>query len=350
MTKERVINLCCWLLGGIFSFSGIVKCVDPVGTAVFVEKYLATFSLDALLPIALPIAVVLSVVEFTLGQLLLSGKPHRITAIATVVIMSLFTIVTLLNATILPIGDCGCFGDAIRLTPLQTLLKNILMLPLAILLIAGAQRGHMNYIALFVPIIISLGISLYALRYQPIIDFMPYDRDTNLREDVAEQRAQLEESTINILIFKDKVSGNMVEFDASNIECWSNPNLEYVDSRTIVTNDKYLPLAEFVVANAAGEDVTLDLLERSGRVAWVTIYDDLSFERHLQLIKSFVESHSYDSYVVVTSLGAQNVSQMLGVECYDVDAMTLRTMNRSKVGVIVVDNGVIVDKSDIRDI
>ena len=350
MNKERVIDICRWVLGGVFSFSGIVKCVDPVGTAVFVEKYLVTFSLDVLLPLALPIAIVLSVVEFSLGQLLLNNKPHRITAIATIVIMSLFTIVTLLNATVLPIGDCGCFGDAIRLTPVQTLLKNIVLMPLSVLMIVGARRGGINYIALFVPVLISLGVSLYSLRYQPIIDFMPYDKSTNLREEVSEQRAQLEKSATNILIFKDKRSGHSVEFDASNIECWSDPNLEYVDSRRVTTNDKYLPLAELVVADAAGQDLTLELLERSGRVAWVTIYDDVAFERYLNIIKTFVESHSYDSYIVVTSLDAERVSEALGVECYQADAMTLRTMNRSKAGVIVLDNGVIAQKSDIRDI
>lgn len=350
VNKERIFDIFRWILGGVFSFSGIVKCVDPVGTAVFVEKYLATFSLDVLLPLALPIAVVLSVVEFTLGQLLLNGKPHRITAIVTIAIMSLFTIVTLLNATILPIGDCGCFGDAIRLTPVQTLLKNAALLPLSILMIVGARRGGINYIALFVPVLISLGVCLYALRYQPIIDFMPYDRGTNLREEVAKQRAELENSTANILIFRDKTTSEKVEFDASNLECWSDPNLEYLDSRTEVIAAENYPLAELMVTNLAGDDVTLEQLERPGRVAWITIYDAKALERNIEAVKRLFSSEKYDSYVVATSLDADALTERLGVECYMVDAMTLRTINRSKVGVMLLDNGVVVDKHNIRDI
>ena len=79
MNKERIIDVCRWTLGGVFSFSGIVKCVDPVGTAVFVEKYLATFSLDVLLPRALPLAVVLSVAEFTLT--VIAVLPFEIVAV-----------------------------------------------------------------------------------------------------------------------------------------------------------------------------------------------------------------------------------------------------------------------------
>lgn len=350
MNRERIISIFRWILGGVFSFSGIVKCVDPVGTAVFVEKYLATFSLDALLPFALPIAVMLSVVEFTLGQLLLSGKPHRITAIATITIMSLFTIVTLLNATILPIGDCGCFGDAVRLTPIQTLLKNAALLPLSILMTVGARRGRFDYLQTAIGLSISLGVCLYSLRYQPIIDFMPYDKGTNLREGVVEQREKLENSTTNILIFRDKTTSEVVEYDASNLECWSNPNLEYVDSRSEVSSEESYPLAELIVTNVMGDDVTLELFERDGLVAWITIYDNEALERRLSNVKSLIESQRYDSYVVATSLDAQYLTDILGVECYQVDAMTLRTMNRSKVGVIIVDNGVVVEKSDIRDL
>ena len=199
--RERVINLCRWVLGGVFVFSGIVKCVDPVGTQVFVEKYLASYSLEFLIPAALYIAVALSVVEFSLGVLLLSGRAKRFTALAVTLFMVFFTIVTLLNATVLPIGDCGCFGDAVRLTPVQTLVKNLLLLPMALLMFVGAERGRVDYLSLAAAVAVSLGVSLYALRYQPIIDFMPYDTSTDLRSGVLEHRAKLEESASNIIIF-----------------------------------------------------------------------------------------------------------------------------------------------------
>lgn len=349
--RERVINLCRWVLGGVFVFSGIVKCVDPVGTQVFVEKYLASYSLEFLIPAALYIAVALSVVEFSLGVLLLSGRAKRFTALAVTLFMVFFTIVTLLNATVLPIGDCGCFGDAVRLTPVQTLVKNLLLLPMALLMFVGAERGRVDYLSLAAAVAVSLGVSLYALRYQPIIDFMPYDTSTDLRSGVLEHRAKLEESASNILIFKDKTTGEEVEFAASNVDCWSNPNLEYVDSRRVASEETNLHFAELVVMNSLGEDVTLELLERSGRVAWITIYDQATFERQYAAVSSLLSSDKeFASYVVVTSLDASLVSEKLGVECYQCDAMTLRTINRSKVGVMLLDEGVIVDKSDIRDI
>ena len=73
-----------WLLGSVFIFSGAVKCVDPVGTAIYVDKYLATYSLSAFAVVSDVIAVALIVVEFAVGLLLeLFAHVTRATTIAT---------------------------------------------------------------------------------------------------------------------------------------------------------------------------------------------------------------------------------------------------------------------------
>ena len=96
-----------WILGGVLLFSGAVKSVDPVGTSLYVDKYLATYSLEALLPLSEAIAVVLAVAEFALGVLLILGYHRRVTITFTLILTSIFFVVTLLSATLLPIGDCG---------------------------------------------------------------------------------------------------------------------------------------------------------------------------------------------------------------------------------------------------
>ena len=74
-----------WLLGGVFIFSGLVKCVDPVGASVFVDKYLATYSLEALLPYSLSFAIVLAVVEVAIGILLVIGVLRRYVSLAATI-------------------------------------------------------------------------------------------------------------------------------------------------------------------------------------------------------------------------------------------------------------------------
>ena len=348
MNKVRVINISRWILGGLFSFSGIVKCVDPVGTAVFVEKYLAAFSLDVFLPIALPIAIVLSVAEFTLGQLLLDGKPHRITAIATLAIMSLFTIVTLLNATVLPIGDCGCFGDAIRLTPVQTLIKNVVLLPLSALMIVGACRGKFNYLQTAIGVAISLGVCLYSLRYQPIIDFMPFRVGVNLREEIMRERQELDSQSATYLVFSN-AEGEELLFESDDTECWLRDDLEFVESRSEAPASVLQPFAEFIVTSAQGEECTLDFLAENSDVLLLTVYDvDALSGRRLKAAKELLDGQQ--RVVVLTSAEASVITEILGVEPFMLDAMTLRSLIRSRVGVVEINAGVIVRKCDVRDL
>ena len=348
MNKERIFDLSRWVLGAVFSFSGIVKCVDPVGTSVFVEKYLATFSLDLLLPLALPIAVLLSVVEFVLGQLLLNERPHRITALVTVVIMSLFTVVTLLNATILPIGDCGCFGDAIRLTPLQTLLKNIALLPLSVLMLVGARRGRFHYLGTIIALVISLGVCLYALRHQPLIDFMPYRKGVNLSSEIVRERELAQEQTTTSLVFRT-AEGEELLFASSDTECWLRDDIEFVESRTETSIAEPLPFAEFVITNSEGEDVTLELLAShvDAKILCISSLESLS-GRRLEAVRELLRSD--DSVVVLTSADVAKMHELLGVEPYSLDAMTLRSFIRSRVGVVEFRDGVITRKCDIRDL
>ena len=217
-----------WLLGGVFIFSGLVKCVDPVGTSVFVDKYLATYSLEALLPLSLGIAVALAVVEVAMGILLVIGVLRRYISLAATLFLLLFTIITLLSATVLPIGDCGCFGDAVKLTPWQTFLKNIVLLPMAIVVWRNSEAEQLKWrrvaIVMMVVVALPLAINLYSLRYLPLVDFMPYKLAVDLRSEV--QRERDSESVRSILIFENSATGEVVEFPAEDTSCWADPNLE----------------------------------------------------------------------------------------------------------------------------
>ena len=180
------------MLGALFVFSGFVKSADPVGTSVFVEKYLATYSMEWLLPASLYIAVALGVVEMVLGAMLVLRLMLRRALFLTTLFLAIFTVVTLLSATLLPIGDCGCFGDAVKLTPWQTFLKNVVMLPVAVWLYRGSDKGlivRRDAVWLSALFVVAIAINVYAIRHLPLIDFMPYK--VNNKNKTAPQRIQV---------------------------------------------------------------------------------------------------------------------------------------------------------------
>ena len=342
-----------WLLGGVFVFSGLVKCVDPVGTSVFVDKYLATYSLEALLPLSLGITIALAVVEMALGILLIIGVLRKQVSLVASLFLLLFTIITLLSATVLPIGDCGCFGDAVKLTPWQTFFKNIVLLPMALFQWRNSEAEQPKWrrvaIVMIVVVALPLAINLYSLRYLPLVDFMPYKLGVDLRHEVQKEREN--ESVRSILIFENTATGEVVEFPAEDTSCWEDANLEYVDARTESISVVAGEFSDFRLHNRDGEDVTLDMLNKPGRVAWLFVNDTNALTGlRLMYAERLLEAYPPQAVVAVTTSNTAYVSKLLKSDVYTMDAMTLRSVMRADVGVVIIKDGVVEFKADIRDI
>lgn len=351
------VTIVRWIVGATFIFSGLTKCVDPVGVSIYVDKYLATYSLEAMMPLSEGMAVALSTLELLLGVVLVTGQFRRIASILSLIIISLFTAITLLSATILPIGECGCFGDILYLTPWQTFIKNVIILLLTLVLCRYyRERDSITLRGIIVVVLgvaIPLATNLYALRHLPIVDSMPYKVNTALYDEVSRERENEKSAVQNVLIFKNLSTGENVEFDASDSACWDDANLEFVDATTrmMPMDDTY---GEFRLYNAEGEDCSLDILSRKGRVALLCINDiDGISDRDIDGMNILFESYPPQGIVVLTSVNGEDVEGMVdieGVEVYTIDAMTLRSVIRAEVGVVVLYNGVVEYKADIRDI
>lgn len=351
--KYILLTAVRWVLGAIFVASGVFKSVDPVGTSIFVEKYLITYGLDVFLPAALTIAIVLAVVEMALGMMLIADVLRRPVALVTSCFLTVFTVITLLSATVLPIGDCGCFGDAIKLTPWQTFIKNVVLLPMAVAVWWYSERRETSWrmvvIVSALAVIIPLAVNLYSLRYLPIVDFLPYKEGVNLREEITREREDA--SVQSILIFNNMATGETVEYQSDATECWLNPDLEYVDARTVTTTSEAGDFADFSLFDSDGVECTMELLNLHGRVAWLCVNDVEALEgKRFEGVERLFDAYPAEAIVVVTSADAEQLAAKLSHPIYTIDAMTLRSIMRAKVGVVVIRDGVIEVKLDIRDI
>lgn len=350
--KNLVDIILRWAIGAVFLFSGFVKSVDPIGSAIYVEKYLTTYSLDALLPIAQYLAILLAAVEMVLGVMLVLNVKRGSTLVFTTIILSLFTIVTLLGATLLPIGDCGCFGEALKLSPWATFAKNVVLLTASIYLLCSKmptpKRGLVSIGVVLLVLSISVGVNLYSLCHLPLIDFMPYKVGTPLRECVVAERDA--HSGDVELVFRDIKSGELSYFAQDDTACWTNTDLEYVDVRSVAPSDDDMLYADFAIYDECGEDVSLDLLSAGGRVAWLCIANGVDVSEHRQGINNLLMQYPSGAIKVLTSSSSLDDAELSSLDCYMVDAMTLRSIIRAEVGVVILNDGVVEFKSNIDDI
>lgn len=177
------------LIGIVIYMAGFFKLMDPVGTSLIVEDYTRFFGVDFIAFAAMPVAVVLSVFETLLGAALITGVWRRITALVSGITLGVFTVITAILAIWNPDMDCGCFGQAIHLTHLQSLLKNGILLALwcyAFLPFREfGQTKKIKYVTFSIAAISSVAFAVYSLLAVPLMDFTDYNAGVELQAEDA---------------------------------------------------------------------------------------------------------------------------------------------------------------------
>ena len=120
-------RLCAFILGAVFLVGGLFKLMDPVGSALVMESYFNFLHIGFLRGLATFAALFFNLLECFVGICLISGIWVRVMRNVTLALLSLFTVLTLLLLIFNPDMDCGCFGEVVHMTHLQSFLKNIVL-------------------------------------------------------------------------------------------------------------------------------------------------------------------------------------------------------------------------------
>src|SRR5690554_751381 len=176
--------------GILFIISGLIKLNDPVGFSFKLEDYFTqdVLNLPFLTPLALAIAVFVVILEVVLGVMLLLGYKKKFTLWTLLLMIVFFTFLTFYSAYFNKVTDCGCFGDAIKLTPWESFTKDVILLVLILILFVGKRyikplfSRNINSILVFASLVFCLAITYHVLQHLPIIDFRPYKIGANIQE------------------------------------------------------------------------------------------------------------------------------------------------------------------------
>src|SRR5688572_26969882 len=187
----------CWIFVGVlFIFSGLIKINDPAGTAIKLEEYFEVFSEDfgsfflSLKPLSLVLAVILNVLEIVLGVALLMRWHLKTVLNFLLALIIFFTFLTFYSAYFNKVTDCGCFGDAIKLTPWESFSKDIVLV-LFILHLFWYRKGYQpvlrsreGHAVVIVTTLLCFYLGIYAIRHLPFIDFRAYKIGNNIPEQM----------------------------------------------------------------------------------------------------------------------------------------------------------------------
>lgn len=349
------------LVGALFIISGFIKLNDPLGFSYKLQEYFGedVLNMEFLIPYALLISVFVVVFEVVLGVFLLIGYKPKFTVYSLLAMIVFFTFLTFYSAYFDKVKDCGCFGDALKLTPWESFTKDVILLVLILILVYGLKyikpiftKLPTTVIALL-SFIASLWFGYHVLMHLPAIDFRAYAIGKNIKE----QMTVPEDAQKPILEYTwtFKVNGEEQEFVTNG----SYPQVdgEYIGVETETIDEGYIPPIQDFSIESVDEDLTSHFLDVENLLIVAMYNISKAEEDGVVKLKAFTDKAMAKGYTVIglTSSGEAEKQQVkqdhnLNFDFYLCDEKVIKTIVRSNPGIVILDKGTVVDKAHWNDI
>src|ERR1700735_3076435 len=260
---------CRIFVGLLFIFSGLIKINDPLGFSYKLQEYFAVFHILFLNSSALAIAIILCSLEITLGFALLIGlRPVKV-AWGLLLLIIFFAFLTFYSAFFNVVQTCGCFGDAIVLTPWQSFSKDLFLLLLILVLFRHRKSITPVFVSkigdrfLMGAAIVSVCMGLYTYNFLPVVDFLAYKVGANIPDEMkTPPGAQPDQYEITYQL-KNKKTGEhkqMTSTEYSNSNIWKDNNWKTVGDpvRKLVKTGFKPKIEDLIINDAQGNNYTND--------------------------------------------------------------------------------------------
>lgn len=357
---KYIVGISRFIVGTLFIISGLIKLNDPVGFSFKLQDYFAPEVLDLgfLVPYSLLIGVILVIIEVLLGVALLLGYFKKLTLWALLLMIVFFTFLTFYSAYFNKVTDCGCFGDAMPLTPWESFSKDIVLLFLILILFFG--RKYINplltrstrSLIIFISLVVCLGIAYYVLQHLPIIDFRPYKIGANIEEGMTVP----DDAPQPIFEYKWKFLVNGEEKVITTNGDYPQVDGEFVSVDTKMIQEGYTPPIHDFMMERDGEDYTSQFLNEENLIVIVAYSLGNTDKDGYLSIKEVTDKALKNGYSVIgLSASSQDATEELADEYklnfkfYFCDETTLKTIVRSNPGILELDKGTIKQKLHWHD-
>lgn len=357
-----LVQIARFFVAATFIFSGFVKLVDPLGSAYKFEEYFSAgvLNMEFLIPYALPFSILLILAEIMLGVMLLIGFKSKFTVWSLFGLTLIFLFLTWYSAYYNKVTDCGCFGDAVTLTPWETFYKNILLIALIVLLLfrVDAIKSLFSNTATkwitFLSLVSFLYITYHVLVHLPIIDFRAYAIGNNISEGMITPEGAKKDVYKDTWIYK--VNGEDKEFTTEE-KPWEIEGAAFIDRKTKLIEKGYEPPIHDFTMEKDGQDLTEQLMQKE-KLLLVVMYnisksDKKGLENTKEITaKALQEGYDVFGFSASSANDFEAVKKEFGFEFEQLfcDETTLKTMIRANPGIITINKGTITGKWNANDV
>ncbi len=363
--QKALFHVAKWLVGLLFIFSGLIKLNDPLGFGYKLQEYFEVFHISFLNGWATGIGMLLCTLEIVFGALLLLGIFRNFVVKGLLATIIFFTFLTFVSAFFKVVTTCGCFGDAIPLTPWQSFSKDVVLLILILFIYVKKDwikpvTNHPGVqSALFAAVFtFSLMFGSITYNYAPFVDFLPYKIGASIPESMKiPEGAPVDEYLIMYELKHNQTSETKTMSDKEYMEqeIWKDEDWEVTGSpsRKLIKKGYDVKIKDLMITDGSGTDYTKEIIENPYYNLVVVAYNlndtDQEAIGEMNALALNAAEHFNIRTVLLTSNSAQDANEFskrnkLFMEIFYADAVPLKSMVRANPGLMLLKNGVIVNK------
>jgi uncharacterized membrane protein YphA (DoxX/SURF4 family) len=314
---KQVVNIARVLVGALFIFSGLVKAIDPLGLAYKMQEFFEVWASEGIMKNAmlwlnehaLMFSVLMITLEVVLGMVLLLGWRTKIVSWLLLLLTLFFTFLTSYVLFSGKIRACGCFGDCIPLTPIQTFTKDIVLLILVLLILAGRKyiqplfSNAANTSIFLISLLGTLGLQWYVLKHLPVKDCLPFKVGNNILELRKMPKDAIPDKFDYKFVYKKNGENKDFTVNALPDSTW-----EFVERQQVLVEKgkNNVPLInDFILQTESGNDTTEAILGQQGEYFLLFAKDfNKKEDKWYKAFTDFYSNNKYPVYLVTSDLKA----------------------------------------------
>jgi len=369
---RTAVTVTRFLVGILFILSGLVKANDPLGLSYkmqeFFEVWNASLGQGSFLTSiftffhahALALSIFMITLEIMAGVALLLGWQKKLVLNTLFVLIVFFTFLTAYAFWSGKFKNCGCFGDCLPISPQTSFIKDVVLLAMIVLLLAGQRyvtpittRRNIQ-LALTFSLLATIALQWYVLNYLPLADCLPFKKDNNIAEQMKIPSTAVPDSFAMKFIYERE--GKRYEFAPEELPV-DLGNYKFIDriQKLIRKGNAEPPIKGFTLTGLSGTDSTAVILNENRNI--LVIGERIlsgSWIKDLKALQVEAAKKNTPIYIITpevrTAVQTLQDNEISNIPVFSCDNTAVRTAARTNPTVYILHKGSVIDKKSYREI
>ncbi|MEP6465271.1 MAG: BT_3928 family protein [Parafilimonas sp.] len=359
--KKNTILVIRWIVGLLFIFSGLVKANDPLGLSYKMQEFFEAWNWYALNNYTLVFSLVMNVFEVLAGVAVIIGWRMKLFSWLLLLLIIFFAFLTGYAWLSGKIKTCGCFGDCLPLTPVESFTKDLILFVLILILFINKNKIFTSikpFAAIFLLILCIAAVSFlqgYVMKHLPIVDCLPYKKGNNIVQEMQPPPNAVQDSVV--MIFKYRKDGKVREYTAENLPADLDSSYEFIDrtDKVVRQGNATPPIADFALFTLDNTDTSDALMHSNDKYVMLFAKDFSTFDKWMNddFKNYMMQLQQKNIHFYIVTADKQNAEKIVGSLPADIllcDATVIKTAARVNPTYFVMHGADILDKFSYVDL